>query len=143
MNEVVEARLHKSNGYDIPLRIVGRNEYMLLSNKDQSGTPNQIYYDKQLDNGTFYVWPSCGDVKEYIEMSARLPIQNLDSLSDDFEVAAEWLEPIAWNLALRLFPKYGKPIDPVFKIQAQEFLTLAVDSDAENTSVFFQLRSKR
>lgn len=137
--EIVEARLVRSDASETPLLIVGGNEYKMLSNKDQEGTPNQIYYDKTLNNGTLYVYPEPEDVKSYIKMTVRFPIQNLDSLTNDFEVGVEWYEAIAWNLALRLFPKYGKPIDPMIKIQAQEFLELAINSDSENTSIKFKM----
>ena len=141
--EIIEVRLHKANDYEVPLTIVGRNEYMALSNKSSSGSPNQIYYDKSLDNGTLYTWPTCTDVQEYIKFSGRLPIQNLDNLTDDFEVGVEWFEAIALNLALRLYPKYGKTVDPFVKIQAMEFLEAAKDSDSENTSVFIQIEKRR
>ena len=72
-----------------------------------------------------------------------MPIQNLDNLTDDLEVGVEWFEAIAWNLALRLYPKYGKTVDPFVKIQAMEFLEAAKDSDSENTSVFIQIEKRR
>jgi hypothetical protein len=137
--ELIEARLHKANDYEVPLVVSGRNAYVGLPNKTTLGTPNQIYYDKQLDNGTLYTWPVCNDVQEWLVFSGRLPIQNLDALTDDFEVGVEWFEAIAWNLALRLYPKYGRTVDPFVKIQAQEFLEAAKDSDSENTSVFIQI----
>ncbi len=140
--EIPEARLHRANDYETPLRIVGRHEYMALPNKSSSGPPNLIYYDKQLNNGVFYTWPVCDDVQEYIKMSARLPVQNLDSLTNDFEVGAEWFEAIAWNLAMRLRPKYGKSVDPLFNVQAQMYLEEAKDSDSENTTVQIQIGTR-
>jgi len=141
--EIIEARLHMANDYERPLWITGKNEYQLLSNKTSPGSPNQVYYDKQLNNGTLYTWPVCDNVQEYIRFSARLPIQNLDNLTDDFEVAQEWFEAIAWNLAIRLFPKYGKPIDALVKLQAEEFLESVKDSDSENSSIFIQIGNRR
>jgi hypothetical protein len=125
------------------MTIIGRNDYMLLANKTQEGTPNQVYYNKSLTNGELYFWLQPNDVKEYAKFTARVPIQNLDSITDDFELAAEWYETVAWNLALRLMPKYGKAIDPGFKLQAAEFLESAKISDSENTSVFIQVGRRR
>ena len=141
--EIIEARLHKTDDSEIPLTICGKNDYMLLSPKDSSGPPNQIYLDKILNNAALYTWPVCDDVQEYIKFSARLPIQNLDNLTDDFEVGQEWFEAIAWNLAIRLYPKYGKQIDALVKVQAEQFLQDAKDSDSENTSVFIQIARRR
>lgn len=141
--EIIEARLHKTDDTETPLSIIGKHEYMSISDKTSEGTPNQIYYDKQLDNGNLYVWQEPDDVQEYIKFTARLPIQDLDNLTDDFEVGQEWYEALAWNLAIRLYPKYGKTVDPFVKIQAMEFLNEAKDSDAENTSVFIQIEKRR
>lgn len=137
--EVVEARLHKADDSEVPLSIFGRNQYELLTPKTSSGSPNQIYYDKQLDNGYFYTWPVCDEVQEYIKFTGRQPIQNLEGLTDDFEVGQEWFEPIAWNLAWRLAPKYGKMIDAMFKAVSEAMLVDVASSDAENTSVFIKI----
>ena len=137
--EIVEARLVNASGYERPLRIAGRNEYMALSDKTTEASPNLIYYDKQLDSGVIYVWPEPDDVQEYIKFTARLPIQDIDATTDNFEVGQEWFECLAWNLAWRIAPKYGKPIDPIFRQTAQLMLEEAMVSDAENTSVFIQI----
>ncbi len=138
---IVEARLHKSTDYETPLMIVGRREYMSLSNKNIEGTPNQIYYDKQLTEGNINVWLEPNDMQEYIKFTGKFPIQDVDELTQDFEIAQEWYEPVAWNLAIRLFTKNGKPIDPMVKLMAKEFLDDAIASDNENTS--FTIRIKR
>jgi hypothetical protein len=137
--EVIEARLHKSDDSEVPLSIFGKHQYMLVSPKTTSGPPNQIYYDKQLDKGYLYTWPVCDDVKEYIKFTGRQPIQNLEGLTNDFEVGQEWFEAIAWNLAWRLAPKYGKMIDAMFKVVAENMLIDVGSSDAENASVFIKI----
>lgn len=141
--EISEARLHDANDLERPLTLLGRNDYMMLSNKTTEAPVNQVYYDKQLTNGVMKVWPEPDDVQDYIKMTARIPIQYINAVTDDFEVGAEWYEAIAWNLALRLFPKYGKPIDRLFKLQAQQFFDDAMGSDMENTSFFIMPNRRR
>jgi hypothetical protein len=141
--EIVEARLARPDGYETPLKVGGRHDYMMLSNKTSEGTVNQIYYDKQLDNGYIHVWPEPSDVQYYIKMTARYPIMDVDELEDDFEVAQEWFEAIAWNLAVRLFPKYAKPIDPGVKMMADEMLANAMASDTDNADIRFQISMRR
>jgi hypothetical protein len=141
--ELIEARLHRSDDIETPLMLSGKHDYMLISNKTSEGPPNQLYYDKQLTNGYLYVWPEPDDVQDYLKFTARLPIQDLDSLTNDFEVGQEWYEPIAWNLAWRLVPKYGKPIDPAFKIVSEQMFEDALTSDSENTSTFIRMGDRR
>jgi len=141
--EIIEARLYKNSDYEVPLGLGGRQDYKMLSNKTTEGTPNQLYYDKQLTNGVMFVWPEPNSMKEYIKFTAKIPIQDVDSLTNDFEVAQEWYEAIAWNLAVRLFPKYGKLIDPMVRDVADDMLDDAMTSDSENASTFIQVASSR
>ena len=137
--EIIEARLHDANDLERPLGVVGKLDYKALSNKTSEGPPNQIYYDKQLTNGVMYVWPEPDDVQNYIKFTAKVPIEDIDNLTDDFELAQEFYEAIAWNLAVRLAPKYGKPIDPTMLLMARDMLEDAMTSDSENTSTFIQI----
>lgn len=137
--EIIEARLHDSSDRERPLLIKSRNEYMSLSDKTSTGQANQIYYDSQTINGIMNVWPACSSVKEYIKFTARLPIQNLESTTDDFEVSAEWFEPISWNLAVRLYPKYGKLIDQSVAMMAMDMKENAKGFDREYQSTFIQI----
>jgi hypothetical protein len=141
--EIIEARLVKASGYHTPLSIMGRHDYQTLSDKTAEGTPNQIYYDKQLTNGVMYVWQEPDDVQEYIQMTARIPIQDVDATTDNFEVADELFEMIAWNLAIRLFPKFGKPMDPLVKLTAKEMYDDAMAADSEDVPVQIQIDRRR
>ena len=140
---LIEARLHKADGHDVPLLINGRLDYRLLSNKTQTGTPNQIYYDKQLNNGVIQVWPVPTDMQEYIKMSARLPIQRMDNLTDDFEVGQEWGEPLAWTLTVRLYPNYGRKIPPDVALMAERMLADAMMADTEDGVVRIRFTRSR
>jgi len=137
--EIVEARVYGSDNLDRSINIISRADYMGLSDKTSEGTPNQVYYDKQLSNGKMYIWPEPNNMQEYLKFTARIPIMDLNELTEDLEMAGEWFEAVSWNLALRLFPKYGKPIDQSVALMALSFLEDAVASDSENTSTFIGL----
>ena len=137
--EIVESRRITAEGTDVPIIPSGRLDYELLSDKRTPGIVNQIYYDKQLGNGIIKAWPMTTNMKEYLKFTARIPVQDLDELTNDFEVAQEWFEAIAWNLAIRLFPKHEKTIPPDVKLQAQEMLDDAMATDSENTSSYIQI----
>ena len=140
--EIIECRLHRADDTETPIGIYGRLDYELLSNKTQTGTPNQVYYDKQLNNGKLYVWLVPTDMQNYLKFTAKLPIQIIDNLTDNFEIAQEWSLPVAWNLAVLIYPKWheGSFIDATTALMAQAMLEEAMISDSENAPITFRLR---
>ena len=138
---ITEARLHRSDDLERPIIIVGRADYQLLSNKTNEAPVNQVWYDGQLTNGVATVWPEPDDVQDWIKFTGRYPIQDVDSTANNLEVAQEWYEPIAWQLAVRLFPKYNKgaACSRPFKADADEFLAEAMATDSNNDPVFIKM----
>lgn len=134
--EIIEARLVQSSGYERPLSIVSRDEYMRLTNKDSAGTALQIYYDPLLTNGKMWVWQACNDVKEYIKFTCRIPVEDFDSASNDPDFPQEWLLALTWNLAVLIAPKFGKVLDQVFELKALGFKDAVRGFDMEDTSVY-------
>jgi hypothetical protein len=139
---IVEARRVMPAGQETPMLVQSRDDYMLLSDKTTEGTPTQLWYDKQLTNGTMYIWPEPDDTQVYIKFTAQIPLQDVDNLSNNLEVAQEWYEAVAWNLAVRLFPKYQRPIDPLVAAMAVQFLDDAMIEDSENASTQIQIEMR-
>ncbi|KKM86594.1 hypothetical protein LCGC14_1277510, partial [marine sediment metagenome] len=136
---VVETRLHRADGQDVPIVLTGRLDYELLSLKTTEATPNQVYYDKQLINADLLVWPVPIDMQEYLKFTARLPIQDIINLTDGFDIAQEFFLAIAWNLAPLIAPKHEKPVDLEMALIAKNMLEEALAGDSEDASVFFQV----
>jgi len=137
--EIVEARLVQTSGYEKPLRIISRDEYMRLSSKDSTGTANQIYYDPLLTNGKMWVWQACGDVKEYIKFTCRIPIEDFDAAANDPDFPQEWLLALSYGLAVLVAPKFGVKLDQTFLALAVSLMESAEDFDVENTSVYITM----
>ena len=56
---ITHATLRKtSDTTDTDLNIIPQTDYLLLSDKTETGTPNSVYYDPQLTNGVLYMWPT-------------------------------------------------------------------------------------
>ena len=137
--DIIEARRHDSDDKDTPLILKSRIEYESFSDKISSGTINSIYYDPQLNNGILKIWPACGDVKDYVLMTVRYPLEDVIASTDDFDMPPEWLEVLAWNLATRIAPKYGKQLSQDFIIRAEGIKEILKDSDRENSSIFISI----
>jgi len=137
--EIVEARVVRSNGYEQPISIKSRDEYMRLSNKSAEGAVNQVYYDPLLTNGKMWVWQACGDVKEYIKFTCRIPIEDFDLAAHDPDFPQEWLLALSYGLAVLVAPKFGKKLDQTFLALASGLMDSAKDFDVENTSVYITM----
>ena len=140
--EVTEARIHHSDGTDTPLAIISREEYMTLTDKTSTGVANQIYFDSQLSYVTANIWPACDDVKDYIKMSVKLSIMDMDAVGNNPEFPQEWYEALETNLAVRLGQKNGRPLDPVLAAIAMSSKQIASDFDREMVSTFISTRRR-
>ena len=111
---------------------------MALSDKSSAGVVNQFYYDPQLTDGALYVWQTCGDVQDTIEMTILKPFMGFTTGTDDGEFPVEWLDAVTANLALRLGVKLKTPADKDLRDWAKYSKFMAMTADAEGVSTYFQ-----
>ena len=138
-DDIIEVRLHKTDGRDVPLIIISRDKYEQMSDKTTGGTINSVYYGPQRNNGILKIWPACADVQEYLLMTVRYPLEDMIASTDDFDFPPEWLESLTWNLATRIAPKYGKQVSSDFLIRAEGMKETLKSHDRENTSIFIEI----
>lgn len=126
-----------TDGEECEIRIGSRNEFMNQPAKDSEGKAVFVYYDPQLTLGQMWVWPS-PDAADSIKFSYKAYIEDFDSLNDDPEFPAEWLDAIVYNLAVRLMPKYEVRGEEAARITqlAADLLYDAETNDSEQGSVF-------
>jgi hypothetical protein len=101
------ARLRNSNGFDRTVKIEPRQVYDMIPQKSLTGSPIILMYSPQLSNGIVYLWPTPNDVSSRIEFTYLRTIQDFDASSDNPDLPQEWLECLAYNLAVRAAPAYG------------------------------------
>jgi hypothetical protein len=147
--KVTSARRRTGSGTsqnDLPLRLIGREEYFDKPNKLSTGSPLEAYFDPQRAARTLYVWPVPDAT---VAASTTLPytyirvLEDLDSLDDDFDVPQEWLEVLEYGLAARLTLPYRMHItDPAgaaeIKQRAAELYGQLSSYDEESASAFMQ-----
>lgn len=144
-----------------PLRIIRGTSFDLLSNNESKlclvshdryfdiplktlvGTVNNIYYDKQLDSGVLYVYPTPNNVDQVIKFSYHELLMDMDSATDDFDFPQEWVWPIILNLAVELARSKGN----AEKVQALEPMATSIleqlkcfDSDMEPLKIKIKRR---
>lgn len=123
----------------IPLTGIGYEDYFDLPSKSISGgMPVQYMYNPQTTYGDMYLWPRPTDGNYRIEFSYERIVEDLNNASDDFDFPPEWLEPITYQLAVRVGPAFGKDqkVIKVLMPMASTMLENLKDWDCEITSVF-------
>jgi hypothetical protein len=140
-----------NNPIDIPLRIVGENEYWMLSNKASEGRPVILHYDAEYDGssnqgtnakGKLYLWPepdsnTATNLKLFFRY--QRPFLDFNAATDELDMPQEWYNAVRLNLAKAIAPEYGYPImdyDRLVK-EADEALELAKSWDTEKQSAYF------
>ncbi len=142
-NELLELyRRNYDDVVDVPLIRLSRNDFFTLSDKNTEGTPVNFYYDPQLTSTILHVWPVAGDIfskNSVLIANIKKPFDDMDTATDTLEFPQEWYEAIVYGLAERLAPMIGYPLPDrqVLKMEAREYLDLALSFDHEQTDVTF------
>jgi len=136
--DIIEARIRDAtSGLDTPLEIITRQEYLDFPDKSTSGTPSSLYYDPQQTSGVIYVWQPSDNSTDSIYFTAKNPVQDLDSITNNANFPQEWLLAITTNLAVRVAPKFGKVVSQDLRRQAEIDFLKASGWDREHGSVYF------
>lgn len=135
---------------DIPLNMVGREEYNRLSQKTVPGVPNTVYYDPQYDlpaansgataKGVLNMWPvpDAATATQYdLYFIYTRPLQDFTATADALDFPQEWYDAIRWAVADSLCPSYNVPVTKWDRIRskADKALALALSFDRESDSV--------
>ena len=142
-----------TNPIDIPINMIDRSTYNMLSSKSSVGAPNQLFYDPEYDRdatnnganakGKIYVWPTPDStiVTNYdLYFIYTRPIEDFNAVTDTLDFPQYWFNAIKWNLAHQLAFEYGIPVEILDRIGrlAEEEKGKAMAFDTEQDSVFFQ-----
>lgn len=138
--ELSNVRLRDPNGYEHMLFRLSRDDYYGISNKEITGTPSQFYLDDDLDNPKIYFYPVPDNIQYSCRFTFSKSLDDVDQLTDDIEIQPEWLDPVTYNLAVRLGPFFGKE-DKVVKLlaaQAAAYLRDAQFGSGDNVDIQIQ-----
>lgn len=135
---ITSARL-SVDSIETPLQEMSRDEYFSIPLKTSSGRPTGYYYDPQLSAGKIYLWPTVATgVTATLKFTYQRSLEDFDAAGDEPDFPQEWLECLAYNLAVRLAPKFGATISQEVAGIALESLDDLMGWDREPASVFFQ-----
>jgi hypothetical protein len=136
------------SGLDTPMMELSRQEYFDTPTKASAGTPNSWYFDPQRASRTLYIWQTA-DTPTAAVMTLPYTytriIEDVDTLDNDPDVPAEWLEVLVYNLATRLGPRYGNINTTEYAAineRAKELMALLPTLDQEDASIYVYPRSQ-
>lgn len=134
---VMQARRYEyQSAQDTQMIELAREDYFKMPNKTTLGTPTQYYYDPQLSTGQIYVWQNPNNSSYAVKFTALRQINDYLVSTDTSDLPTEWLEPIIFNLSVRLAPAYGALAKlAILKPLADEMLMTLKRFDTEKTYV--------
>lgn len=143
---VVDARRRNIvSGDDTPIEVIPRKEYQALTQKEQPGVVNQLFYDRQLTKGYFNLWQAPASVEDLIPFTWWRPIEDFNAAGDNPDLPQEWIGCLMWNLADWMMPEY--PIDEkvaaTIQRKAAESKDVMAGFDREEESIQFGVNMGR
>lgn len=109
---IISARYSYGSGLDRKMKKLGRSEYDAIPTKTTSTGPSTCFhYSPQLTTGQLYVWPvpTSSEVSnsDSIKITYMASLEDFDASGDDPDFPQEWLDCLAYNLAVRVAPAFG------------------------------------
>ena len=137
---ILDAFVRQVSGSDVAVNIIPRDNYNRFGLKTSMGTPTQLYYDPQENNGQIYLYPQFSQVNMQLYIEFQKPIEDFTSSTDDFDMPQEWALALIYNLALYLAPSYSVSSEKFKQIQyLADTAFKSLDGwDQEAASVFLQ-----
>ena len=140
--KILECAFKDTSGNETTMTPLTRNEYEDLPNKSITGQPTQFFFDPQIPLSEFSVWPTADATAATgtVEMQVQLYIQDVSATTDDMYFPAEWYDCVIYQLAIRMAPTYGVPLQERVKLEqmAQKLLDETLAWDNEQESIFLR-----
>jgi len=87
---------------DQPVSQWNRDTWAAMNNKSQSGVPStNYYYERRLDPRVT-LWPVPSNDYNHLTIIRHRQVQDIGTLAQQIEVPQRWVEPIIWQLSVRV-----------------------------------------
>jgi hypothetical protein len=96
---------------DLMLAAMTQAQYLSIGDKDAKGTPGAWFFDPQLGNARLSLYPQPDDVTAVLRGIYQRPLEDVDAGVNNVDFPQEWLDTLKFQLAVRLAPEYGVPLE--------------------------------
>lgn len=121
--DIHAAWLRDSANTDYPLKSMTVEEYARISVKDSNGRPRRYYFEPR-DPLAQIVFEMPLAETDTLYARVLLPLTTFTALTTEDSVPDEYIEPIKYNLALRLAPEYGGQVSQDVRDLAKDGLKM-------------------
>jgi len=138
--KVIQALRSSGTTYsNVPLNVYTNYNYNLLPLVNSSGTPVNLYYQPLSQYGVINLWPKPDSVIT-ITLKYQRPFEDMNASTDDFDFPPYWMEALIYNLADRLAPEFGIPLQDrqLLKAEAMHHKEDALGFGTEEGSMYIQ-----
>lgn len=136
---MLQAYRTASGGAKINLDIVADFEYNTYPTSSGGDIPYKLSYTPGINRGTIKLWPTdLTNNTESVTIVYTRPLEYFDTSTDTLDMPEEWYDAVVYDLAVKLAPRWGIPLDDrrMLKQDAKEFLEQARDSGFEDGSLY-------
>lgn len=139
--DIVQAYVRDDEGDDYMCRIITRDEYESLYDKDTSGQPYKLYYEADAQNessgspflGKVHLWPvtdaSTAGWDLYIVFTR--PLEDFDASTDTPDVPQAWYQALFRVMVYQMAPAFGREATDDMKALASEDFARAIGNFRE------------
>lgn len=117
---IVDAAISIS-GLEYPMRIITVDEYARIRLKSIQGIPGYLYPEGTYPNETLNLYPVPTTDYTLVTYSWK-PLASVSALTTVLSFPPGYEDALIYNLALRLAPEYGKPLDQAIIALAESTL---------------------
>lgn len=142
------AFLRDADNNDVPLEVLSKSDYNMMTPKTQSGVPSSVYYDPTLDNGTLYIWPVIDQTGYNLIATVQRQVEDIatgTSSTQNFDLPQEWFQPLRWMLCKEIAPEYSVNLPKLQMIEARanEWEEKIANFTREEASVYFTVNPQQ
>lgn len=129
----IDAAFVRDGTTDLPLQIIGPNEYFEIASKASSSTyPTHLYYKSDYPLGTIYVYPVPSEVNA-LHLIHRVAFTKMEEYTDTIDLPPGYEMAIRYNLAAELAPEFGVSVSSIiFDRAASTKATLKATNAIDN-----------
>jgi hypothetical protein len=110
---------------DYPLTLVDSwEDYSKIALKTLQSFPQFLFYDPAFPLGNVYPWPIPFANFYEVFLNFTDTLVQFTSLTQEVNLPGEYIAALFYNLAQRLCPGYGIPVQPELKLQAAEGISV-------------------
>lgn len=138
---LLQAYRTDTGGAKVPIDIESDFNYNTFPTSAGGQIPYKISYTPKVNYGIIKFWPTdLSTNTNIVTIVYTRPFEYFDTSTDTMDMPEEWYDAVIWDLACKLAPRWGMPINDrqLLRKEADLYLKQAMDHGYEDASYFVQ-----